>query len=103
MARAKAVTTDKLVEDLHTVVRDAEDLLKATASQAGEKIQQARERAEESVRQAKERLGNLEEEALAHARVIADDADKFVRDKPWQAVAIAAGVGLVLGLLVSRR
>ena len=100
---ADAVSADKLIEDLHAVVRDAEDLLKATASQAGEKIQQARERAEESVRQAKERLAGLEDEALAHARELANDADKFVRDKPWQAVAIAAGVGLVLGLLLSRR
>ena len=46
---ADNVSTDKLIEDLHAVVRDAEDLLKATASQAGEKVQQARARAEESV------------------------------------------------------
>jgi ElaB/YqjD/DUF883 family membrane-anchored ribosome-binding protein len=100
---ADAVSADQLIEDLHAVVRDAEDLLKATASQAGEKIQQARERAEESVRQAKERLAGLEDEALAHARVLAADADKFVREKPWQAISIAAGIGLVLGLLMSRR
>src|SRR5215471_12946608 len=100
---ADAVSADQLIEDLHAVVRDAEDLLKATASQAGEKIQQARVRAEESVRQAKERLAGLEDEALARARVLAADADKFVRDKPWQAISIAAGVGLVLGLLLSRR
>lgn len=100
---ADPVSADQLIEDLHAVVRDAEDLLKATASQAGEKIQQARVRAEESVRLAKERLAGLEDEALARARVLASDADKFVRDKPWQAVSIAAGIGLVLGLLLSRR
>jgi ElaB/YqjD/DUF883 family membrane-anchored ribosome-binding protein len=100
---ADPVSADKLIEDLHTVVRDAEDLLKATASQAGEKIQQARARAEESVRQAKERLAGLEDEALAQARAVANDADKYVREKPWQAVGIAAGIGLVLGLLIGRR
>ena len=100
---ADTVSTDKLIEDLHTVVRDAEELLKATASQAGEKVQQVRARAEASVRQAKERLAGLEEEALAKARAIANDADKYVRDKPWQAVGIAAGIGLVLGLLIGRR
>ncbi|HUL81717.1 MAG TPA: DUF883 family protein [Gammaproteobacteria bacterium] len=100
---ADTVSTDKLIEDLHTVVRDAEELLKATASQAGEKVQQVRARAEQSVRQAKQRLEGLEEEALARARAIANDADKYVRDKPWQAVGIAAGVGLVLGLLIGRR
>jgi ElaB/YqjD/DUF883 family membrane-anchored ribosome-binding protein len=100
---ADTVSTDKLIEDLHTVVRDAEELLKATASQAGEKVQQVRARAEESVRQAKQRLEGLEEEALARARAIANGADKYVRDKPWQAVGIAAGIGLVLGLLIGRR
>ena len=100
---AEPVSADKLIEDLHVVVRDAEDLLKATASQAGEKVQQVRARAEVSVRQAKERLAGLEDEALAKARAVANDAEKYVREKPWQAVGIAAGIGLVLGLLIGRR
>ena len=100
---ADTVTADKLIEDLQTVVQDAEALLRATASQAGEKIQEARTRAEESVRQAKARLAGLEDEALERARALADQADTYVREKPWQAVAVAAGVGLVLGLLLGRR
>ncbi len=62
-----------------------------------------RARAEESVRQAKVRLEGIEEEALEHARVLAGEADEYVRGNPWQAVGIAAGIGLVLGLLMSRR
>jgi len=105
MAKAKAqpVTTDKLVEDLHTVVRDAEELLKVTASQAGEKVQEARVRAEESLRGAKERLSALEDDALERARAFANDTEAYVREKPWNAVALAAGVGLLLGLLIGRR
>ncbi len=93
-AKAKPVTTDKLVEDLHTVVRDAEELLKVTASQAGEKVQEARERAQESLRGAKERLSELEDDALERARAFANDAETYVREKPWNAVAVAAGIGL---------
>jgi ElaB/YqjD/DUF883 family membrane-anchored ribosome-binding protein len=55
------------------------------------------------VRQAKVRLASIEDEALAHARALAGDADEYVRGNPWQAVGIAAGIGLVLGLLMSRR
>jgi ElaB/YqjD/DUF883 family membrane-anchored ribosome-binding protein len=29
--------------------------------------------------------------------------ETYVRENPWQAIGIAAGVGLVLGLLISRR
>jgi len=97
------VTTDKLVADLKAVVQDAEALLRATSSQTGEKIQEARARAEDSLRQAKARLTQVEEEALKRARELADATEEYVRDNPWQSVGIAAGIGLVLGVLISRR
>lgn len=100
---AERVSVDQLVDDLTTVIRDAENLLRATAAQTGDRIEEIRARAEESVRHAKARLDGIEEEALKHARVLAGEADEFVRDNPWQAIGIAAGVGLVLGVLMSRR
>jgi ElaB/YqjD/DUF883 family membrane-anchored ribosome-binding protein len=100
---ANGSSADKLIDDLHAVIRDAETLLRATAAQTGEKIQEARTRAEDSVRRAKERLAGVEDEALARARALADEADVYVRANPWSAVGIAAGVALVLGLLLGRR
>jgi len=97
------VTTDQLLADLKTVMNDAEALLRATSTQTGEKIQEVRARAEESLRQAKARLGSLEDEALRRAREVADATDEYVRDNPWQSVGIAAGVGLLVGLLLARR
>lgn len=97
------VTTERLVEDLKTVMNDAEALLRATSAQTGEKIQEVRARAEESLRQARERLSEVEEEALRRARELADATEEYVRDNPWQSVGIAAGIGLVLGILISRR
>ena len=100
---AQEVTVDKLLEDLQTVVRDADALLKATSAQTGEKIQEIRGRAEESLRLARIRLAQVEELALQRARDAATAADEYVHENPWQAIGIAAGVGLLLGLLVSRR
>ena len=97
------VTTDQLVADLKTVVEDAEALLKATSTLTGEKLQEVRARAEESLRQAKVRLTEVEEEAMRRAKEIADAADEYVRENPWQSVGIAAGVGLLVGLLLTRR
>ena len=97
------VSVDQLIDDLTTVIRDAENLLRATAAQTGDRVEEIRAEAEESVRQAKARLDGIEEEALKHARVLAGEADEFVRGNPWQAIGIAAGVGLVLGLLMTRR
>ena len=97
------ISADQLIDDLTAVIRDAESLLRATAAQTGEKVEEVRARAEESVRAAKERLSCLEQETLRHARELAGEADVYVRGNPWQAVGIAAGVGLLLGLLMSRR
>jgi ElaB/YqjD/DUF883 family membrane-anchored ribosome-binding protein len=93
----------QLIDDLQAVIRDAENLLRATAAQGGEKLQEIRSRAEETVRQAKDRLAGVEEDAIKRAEALADDANEFVRTNPWQAVGLAAGIGLVIGLLLSRR
>ena len=100
---AAEMSIDNLVADLQSVIRDAESLLKATAAQTGDKIEEARERAEESVRKAKARLAEVEHDALERAQELAGEAEAYVRDNPWQAVGWAAGAGLVLGLLLSRR
>lgn len=97
------IAVDQLVDDLTAVIRDAENLLRATAAQTGDKVEEIRARAEESVKAAKERLAGIEDEALKHARVLAGEADEYVRGNPWQAVGIAAGIGLVIGVLMTRR
>ena len=97
------VTAENLYADLQAVVRDAEALLRATAGGAGEDVRDVRSRAEESLKNARARLEAVEQETLRRAKEVADQADTFVRTNPWQAVGIAAGVGLVIGMLMSRR
>jgi len=101
--RLDTVTKEKLIDDLKVVAHDVEELLKATANQTGEKIAAARSRAEESLRGAQKHLLDLSDEATARARAAADAADGYVRDNPWQAVGIAAGVAFVIGYLIGRR
>jgi ElaB/YqjD/DUF883 family membrane-anchored ribosome-binding protein len=95
--------TRKLMEDLRTVVADAESLLSATAHDVSEKARDARQRASGSVEQARKRLEELEEELTARAKAAADDANRYVKDNPWQSIGIAAAVGVVVGLILGRR
>jgi len=97
------VNKDKLVADLKVVVADAEELLRATASQAGEKVSAARDRIQASLASAKVKLNDAERAAVAKAKEAAKATDDYVQDNPWQAVGIAAGVGFLLGLLIGRR
>ena len=103
MAPDTAVTKEKLVEDLKTVISDAEELLRATASQAGEKVTAAREKVRDSLLRAKTELAGVDDELIDKGMEAARAADGYVRDHPWHAVGIAAGIGLVIGLLISRR
>jgi ElaB/YqjD/DUF883 family membrane-anchored ribosome-binding protein len=97
------VSAEKLAADLKLVISDAEALLRATAGKAGETATAARAKMQETLDSAKLKLGPLGEEAAEQARAAVSAADDYVRANPWQAVGIAALVGIALGLLISRR
>jgi len=93
----------QLVTDMKTVIADAEDILHATADQAGEKVANLRARIQERLQGAKARLSDAEEALVAKTRAAARATDTYVHESPWTAVGIAAGVGLLVGLIISRR
>lgn len=103
MAPDTAVTKEKLAQDLKIVIADAEDLLRATASQAGEKVAAAREKIQDSLHRAKLKLADVEDVLVDKGKQAARATDEYVHDHPWRAVGIAAGIGFVIGLLIGRR
>jgi len=94
---------EQLAAEMKSIIADAEELLKATASATGDRIMAARARAEESLKAARERLSNVDDAAMAQMKEVAKTADDYVREHPWGAVGIAAVAGLLLGVLISRR
>ena len=103
MATENAVTKDKLAQDLKIVVSDLEELLRATASQAGEKVAAVREKVQENLQRYKVKLAEAEDAMIDRGKQAARVTDEYVHDHPWHAVGIAAGVGFLVGLLVGRR
>ena len=93
----------KLVSDMKVVVSDAEEILRATAGVAGEKMVDLRERIGERLQEAKLRIADAEAALVDRTKAAAHAADDYVNENPWQAVGIAAGVGLLLGLVIGRR
>lgn len=104
LARTESeVTKEKLMQDFRVVVTDAEELLRATAGLAGEKVSAARERIQENLSAAKVRLSAAEEAVIAKTKQAARATDEYVHENPWKAVGIGAAVGLIVGILISRR
>ena len=97
------ITKDKLAADLKVVIADAEELLRATASQAGEKVAAARVKIQESLDVAKVKLARVGEAGVDKAKEAARVTDDFVHEHPWKAVGIGAAVGMIVGMLISRR
>ena len=94
---------DKLMSDLRVVVADGEELLRMTADQAGAAAADLRSRLQVRMNQAKTDLMRLQESAVIKAKAAGHATDEFVHENPWKSIGVAAGVGLVVGLLISRR
>lgn len=94
---------EQLVSDIKSVISDAEEMLSATADQAGEKVSNLRARIQVRLHDAKLRLVDAEEALLAKTKAAARATDEYVHDSPWTAIGVAAAVGVVLGLALGRR
>jgi ElaB/YqjD/DUF883 family membrane-anchored ribosome-binding protein len=103
MSAEAIVTKDKLVQDFKIVVSDAEELLRATASTAGEKVAAARERVQDSLHQVKVKLAEAEDAIVLKGKQAVRVTDEYVQENPWRAVGVGVGIGLVIGLLIGRR
>ena len=93
------VSTDKLVADLKAVARDTEELIKASAGELSDKAKEARARLAVALENAKDSCRRLEEKAVEGAKV----ADRTVREHPYQSMGVAFGMGLLIGVLVTRK
>jgi ElaB/YqjD/DUF883 family membrane-anchored ribosome-binding protein len=98
-----AAHNEKLVADLKAVVADAEEILRATASQTGDKVSELRSRIEARLASTRARLSEAERTLLEKGRAAARATDHFVHEEPWKSVGIAALVGLAMGVLIGRR
>jgi ElaB/YqjD/DUF883 family membrane-anchored ribosome-binding protein len=94
---------EQLIGEFKALMADAEALIQATEDHPGAAISSIRNKALETLAGAKESLSGVEGKLLDKAKVAAEGADDFVHRKPWEAVGVAAGLGLLIGLLIGRR
>jgi ElaB/YqjD/DUF883 family membrane-anchored ribosome-binding protein len=98
-----AIARERIRTDLENLTRDAEDLLKVTAGDVSEKAKEARSRVGAALERAKTTCAHLQEQTLATAKAAAKKADIVIREHPYESIGIAFGVGLLIGVLVTRK
>jgi len=89
--------------DMKTLVKDAQDLFREATTATGEKAEELRARGLQMLDSALVKAQEVQTAALETGKELAEKTDDYVHENPWRAVAISAGVGLVLGMLISRR
>jgi ElaB/YqjD/DUF883 family membrane-anchored ribosome-binding protein len=97
------INKEKLMSDIKTVLSDAEDLLKQAASTTGERATELREKALARLKQAKEKAADVQVVVVEKGKKAARATDDYVHDHPWTSIGVAAGVGVLIGLLINRK
>ncbi len=96
-------TEDKLISDLKNFIHETEDLLHLSADQVGDRAENIRLKMTERLKNAIIELDQLQTLAIKNVKLAGHATDEFVHINPWKSIGIAAGLGMVIGLLISRR
>jgi ElaB/YqjD/DUF883 family membrane-anchored ribosome-binding protein len=89
--------------DMRTLIRDAQDLFREATSNSGVKADDLRNKGLMLLDTAMEKAQEVQAAAVETGKEVAQTTDEFVQQNPWKAVAISTGVGLLFGMLLSRR
>jgi ElaB/YqjD/DUF883 family membrane-anchored ribosome-binding protein len=100
---AEQTARERLALNLQQMVDDAEQLLKNAQRTGSDQFTAARDKFESQLRNAKAELARLEDNAMYNAKRAARATDTAVHDHPYAAMGIAAGAGLLIGMLIARR
>lgn len=93
---------EKLMSELTQVLKDAEEFIKHSEEQASEGFHSTRQKLESTLKNAKTEINHIEDLVVRKSKEVAHNADDYVHENPWKTAGIAAGVGLLIGLLIAR-
>lgn len=89
--------------DMKSLVKDAQALFAAAAALTGEKAEEMRNRGMRALDTALSSAQEAQASAIEAGKEIAHSADSYVKENPWRAIAAAAGVGLLVGVIIGRK
>lgn len=89
--------------DMKTLLKDAQDLFRQATSATGDKADMLRTQGANLIDSAMVKAQEVQAAALETGKEMADSADTYVQENPWKSVAISAGVGVLIGMLIARK
>ena len=99
----KTGARDQLMNDLKSVIQDAEAWLRNGGQLTGDELKAAKAKFEQTLLNAKNDLIRLEETVVEKTKEAAKATDDYVKENPWKSVGLGAAVGVVIGMLIARK
>lgn len=100
---SKDTTSEHLRAELKSLADTLEEVLSASTDKSKTELEKLRGKAEKALKESRYRLGETSDVIAKQTREAAAKADDYVRENPWTGVGIGAAVGVVLGVLLTRR
>jgi ElaB/YqjD/DUF883 family membrane-anchored ribosome-binding protein len=101
MTDRETSAADAMAAELRRIIEQAEQLMGAAGADNAT-LGELKDRVNQTIGAAREKLADLEQEARLRGRRAAAATESWVRSNPWAALAIGAGIGLIVGALIMR-
>lgn len=99
--QANSIKTTR--NDMRNLVRDAQDLFREATSATGERTDELIAMGLSMLDAALVKAQEVQAVAMETGKEVAKSTDDFVQENPWKSLAISAGAGLLLGMLIARK
>ncbi|MTD27543.1 DUF883 family protein [Erwinia sorbitola] len=100
---SRDTTSEHLRAELKNLADTLEEVLTTSGEKSKTELDKLRSKAQSALKDTRARLGDSGDRIAQTTREAADRADVYVRDNPWTSVGIGAAIGVVLGVLLTRR
>ncbi|GAA5233861.1 DUF883 domain-containing protein [Verticiella sediminum] len=94
---------EELITDVKSSLHHVEDLLREAAASTGDKAVELRDNAMVALKRLSETLVDMQDSLREHGKAAARATDDYVHENPWRSLGVAAAVGFLVGVLISRR
>lgn len=94
---------DELLNEINEILTNAEELFDDSSKSGAAELKKLKASLSSRIGKAKEQFTDLQQDAVDGAKKIAKQTDNLVQDNPYKAIGVAGVIGLLLGVLISRK
>ncbi|MGC7560864.1 DUF883 family protein [Pasteurella sp. PK-2025] len=94
---------DELLSEIRDILNNAEELFDEKSKAGVDELKKLKSSLDSRVSKLQGQFSSLKEDAVASTKEVIKHTDELVQDNPYKAIGIAGVIGLLLGVLISKR